>query len=93
MKKLNVNSELMQNPNKAWKIGLNLSNQLKNNIEDAIGGDKGGRGQLGKAMTDTLNKTLTDMGDPLTRNLARFICSSEVMKVIKTKVSDLVPGF
>ena len=70
-----------------------LTVQLKNNIEDAIGGDKGGRGQLGKAMTDTLNKTLTDMGDPLTRNLARFICSSEVMKVIKTKVSDLVPGF
>ena len=34
MKKLNVNSELMQNPNKAWKIGLNLSNQLKNNIDD-----------------------------------------------------------
>ena len=24
-----VNSELMQNPNKAWEIGLNLSNQLK----------------------------------------------------------------
>ena len=34
MKKLNVNSELMQNPNKAWELGLNLSNQLKNNIDD-----------------------------------------------------------
>ena len=66
---------------------------MKNNIEDAISDDKGGRGRLGSAITDTLNKTLTDMADPLTKNLARFICSSEVMKVIKTKVSDLVPGF
>ena len=34
MTKYNVNSELMQNPNKAWELGLNLSNQLKNNIDD-----------------------------------------------------------
>ena len=35
MTKYNVNSELMQNPNKAWELGLNLSNQLKNNIDDS----------------------------------------------------------
>ena len=34
MKKLYGNSELMLNPNKAWELGLNLSNQLKNNIDD-----------------------------------------------------------
>ena len=34
MIKYDVNSELMQNPNKAWELGLNLSNQLKNNIDD-----------------------------------------------------------
>ena len=34
MTKYDVNPELMQNPNKAWEIGLNLSNQLKNNIDD-----------------------------------------------------------
>ena len=34
MTKYNVNSELMQNPNKAWELGLNLSNQLKNNVDD-----------------------------------------------------------
>ena len=34
MIKYDVNSELMQNPNKAWEIGLNLSSQLKNNIDD-----------------------------------------------------------
>ena len=34
MTNYDVNSELMQNPNKAWEIGLNLSNQLKNNIDD-----------------------------------------------------------
>ena len=34
MKKLNVNSELMQNPNKAWKLGLNLSTELKNNVDN-----------------------------------------------------------
>ena len=34
MTKYNVNPELMQNPNKAWELGLNLSNQLKNNIDD-----------------------------------------------------------
>ena len=34
MKKLNVNSELMQNSNKAWKLGLNLSTELKNNVDD-----------------------------------------------------------
>ena len=34
MTKYNVNSELMQNPNKAWKLGLNLSAELKNNVDD-----------------------------------------------------------
>ena len=34
MANYDVNSELMQNPNKAWELGLNLSNQLKNNIDD-----------------------------------------------------------
>ena len=34
MTKYNVNSELMQNPNKAWKLGLNLSAELKNNVND-----------------------------------------------------------
>ena len=34
MTKYNVNSELMQNPNKAWKLGLNLSAELKNNVAD-----------------------------------------------------------
>ena len=34
MTKYDVNPELMQNPNKAWEIGLNLSSQLKNNIDD-----------------------------------------------------------
>ena len=31
---MNYNKELMQNPNKAWELGLSLSNQLKNNIDD-----------------------------------------------------------
>ena len=34
MANYDVNVKLMQNPNKAWEIGLNLSNQLKNNIDD-----------------------------------------------------------
>ena len=34
MTKYNVNSELMQNPNKAWKLGLNLSAELKINVDD-----------------------------------------------------------
>jgi len=34
MTNYDVNSELMQNPNKAWELGLSLSNQLKNNIDD-----------------------------------------------------------
>ena len=34
MTKYNVNSELMQNRNKAWKLGLNLSAELKNNVDD-----------------------------------------------------------
>ena len=34
MIKYDVNSELMQNPNKAWKLGLNLSAELKNNVDD-----------------------------------------------------------
>jgi len=29
-----VNSELMQNPDKAWEIGLNLSTELKNNVDN-----------------------------------------------------------
>ena len=31
---MNYNTELMQDPNKAWELGLSLSNQLKNNIDD-----------------------------------------------------------
>ena len=34
MSNYDINSDLMQNPNKAWKLGLSLSNQLKNNIDD-----------------------------------------------------------
>ena len=34
MKKLNVNSELMQNPNKAFEIGFKLSTELKNNVDN-----------------------------------------------------------
>ena len=34
MKKLNVNSEFMQNPNKAWDMGINLSTELKNNVDN-----------------------------------------------------------
>ena len=34
MKKLNVNSELMQNPNKAFELGFKLSTELKNNVDD-----------------------------------------------------------
>ena len=34
MTKYDVNPELMQNPNKAWDMGLNLSTELKNNVDD-----------------------------------------------------------
>ena len=34
MANYDINSELMQNPNKAWKLGLNLSAELKNNVND-----------------------------------------------------------
>tara|TARA_R100000081_G_C4648105_1_gene81266 strand:+ start:203 stop:388 length:186 start_codon:yes stop_codon:yes gene_type:complete len=34
MKKLNVNSELMQNPNKAFELGFKLSTELKNNVDN-----------------------------------------------------------
>ena len=34
MSNYDINSDLMQNPNKAWELGLSLSNQLKNNIDD-----------------------------------------------------------
>ena len=34
MANYNVNPELMQNPNKAWDMGVNLSTELKNNIDD-----------------------------------------------------------
>jgi len=34
MSKYDINSDLMRNPNKAWELGLSLSNQLKNNIDD-----------------------------------------------------------
>jgi len=34
MSNYDINSDLMQNPNKAWELGLRLSNQLKNNIDD-----------------------------------------------------------
>jgi len=34
MSNYDINSDLMQNPNKAWALGLSLSNQLKNNIDD-----------------------------------------------------------
>ena len=34
MSNYDINSDLMQNPNKAWELGLSLSNQLKNNIND-----------------------------------------------------------
>ena len=34
MANYDINSELMQNPNKAWKLGLNLSAELKNNVDD-----------------------------------------------------------
>ena len=33
MSNYDINSDLMQNPNKAWELGLSLSNQLKNNID------------------------------------------------------------
>jgi len=34
MSNYDINPELMENPNKAWDMGINLSNQLKNNIDD-----------------------------------------------------------
>ena len=34
MANYDVNVKLMQNPNKAWKLGLNLSTELKNNVDD-----------------------------------------------------------
>ena len=34
MTKYDVNPELMQNPNKAWDMGLNLSTELKNNVDN-----------------------------------------------------------
>ena len=34
MANYDINSELMQNPNKAWKLGLNLSAELKNNVDN-----------------------------------------------------------
>ena len=34
MTNYNVNPELMQNPNKAWDMGINLSTELKNNVDN-----------------------------------------------------------
>ena len=34
MKKLNVNSKLMQDPNKAFELGFKLSTELKNNVDN-----------------------------------------------------------
>ena len=34
MIKYNVNPELMQNPNKAWDMGITLSTELKNNVDN-----------------------------------------------------------
>tara|TARA_R100000781_G_scaffold19901_1_gene15163 strand:- start:270 stop:455 length:186 start_codon:yes stop_codon:yes gene_type:complete len=34
MTNYDVNVKLMQNPNKAWDMGLNLSTELKNNVDD-----------------------------------------------------------
>ena len=34
MSNYDINPELMENPNKAWDMGINLSSQLKNNIDD-----------------------------------------------------------
>ena len=31
---MNYNTELMQNPNKAFEIGFKLSSELKNNVDD-----------------------------------------------------------
>ena len=31
---MNINSELMQNPNKAFELGFKLSTELKNNVDD-----------------------------------------------------------
>ena len=34
MANYNVNSELMQNPDKAFELGFKLSTELKNNVDD-----------------------------------------------------------
>ena len=34
MANYNVNSELMQNPNKAFELGFKLSTELKNNVDN-----------------------------------------------------------
>ena len=31
---MNINSELMQNPNKAFELGFKLSTELKNNVDN-----------------------------------------------------------